>query len=291
MLLATILTADPVQIEWWKAVILGVVQGITEFLPISSSAHLVLIPWLFGWRDPGLTFDVALHIGTLVAVLTYFRNDIWAMGVGLARGLRARAPLAEPDGRLAILIAVGSIPGVLAGLIFNGPIDDFFHRPTAVRTALAIMAAMLILMGLLLLVAERLGRKVRELPDLRFGDAGTIGVVQALALIPGVSRSGSTLTAGLFLHLRRDVAARFSFLLSLPITGGAALKKTYDVVKEGGLASSDRLPFAIGILTAGLVGYSCIALLLRYLQRATTMAFTIYRVAFGLLILFLLVIR
>ena len=291
MLLATILTADPVQIEWWKAVILGVVQGITEFLPISSSAHLVLIPWLFGWRDPGLTFDVALHIGTLVAVLTYFRNDIVAMVAGLARGLRARAPLAEPDGRLAILIAVGSIPGVLAGLIFNGPIDDFFHRPTAVRTALAIMAAMLILMGLLLFVAERFGQRRRELPDLRFGDAGIIGITQALALIPGVSRSGSTLTAGLFLNLRRDVAARFSFLLSLPITGGAAAKKIYDVAKEGGLASSDRLPFAIGILTAGIVGYSCIAFLLRYLQRATTLAFTIYRVAFGALILFLLVIR
>ena len=291
MFFATLLTADPVQIEWWKAVILGVVQGITEFLPISSSAHLVLIPWLFNWRDPGLTFDVALHIGTLVAVLTYFRNDVVAMLAGLLRGVTSGKPLADPDGRLAILIALGSIPGVLAGLIFNDPIDEFFHRPTAVRTALAIMATMLILLGLLLLVAERVGRKERKLPDLGFGDAGTIGVVQALALIPGVSRSGSTLTAGLFLNLRRDVAARFSFLLSLPITGGAALKKIYDVLKDGGLASGDRLPFAIGILTAGIVGYSCIAFLLRYLQRATTLAFTVYRVAFGLLILFLLVIR
>lgn len=286
-----LLTADPVLIEWWKAVILGVVQGITEFLPISSSAHLVLIPWLFGWRDPGLTFDVALHIGTLTAVLAYFRRDIVAMITALWRGLVARRPLGEPDGRLAILIALGSIPGFLVGLLFDRPIDEFFHRPDAVRTALAIMAAMLIAMGLLLYAAERYGQRVRDLPTLGFGDAAIIGGAQALALIPGVSRSGSTLTAGLFLNLRRDVAARFSFLLSLPITAGAALKKTLDVVQAGGLAAGDRLPFALGIATAGIVGYSCIAFLLRYLQRASTMAFTVYRVAFGILILILLIVR
>jgi undecaprenyl-diphosphatase len=286
-----LLTAEPVLIEWWKAVILGAVQGITEFLPISSSAHLVLIPWLFNWRNPGLTFDVALHIGTLTAVLTYFRRDIGAMLAALWRGLRARAPLAEPESRLAFLLAFGSLPGFVVGLLFDEPIDDFFHRPEAVRTALAIMATMLIVMGILLYVAERYGKRLRDIAALRFGDAAIIGVAQAFALIPGVSRSGSTLTAGLFLNLKRAEAARFSFLLSLPITGGAALKKAYDVVQDGGLAPSDRLPFALGILTAGIVGYTCIAFLLRYLQRASTMAFTIYRVAFGILILVLILVR
>ena len=286
-----LLAAEPVLIEWWKAIILGVVQGITEFLPISSSAHLVLIPWLFNWRDPGLTFDVALHIGTLTAVLAYFRRDIWSMIAALWRGLLSRAPMAEPDGRLAFMLVFGSLPGFIVGLLFDGPIDDFFHRPEAVRTALVIMSMTLIVMGILLYVAERVGRRVRDIASLHFSDAAIIGVAQACALIPGVSRSGSTLTAGLFLNLRRGDAARFSFLLSLPITAGAALKKTLDVVQEGGLAPSDRLPFALGILTAALVGYTCIAFLLRYLQRASTMAFTIYRVAFGVLILFLLLVR
>lgn len=286
-----LLTAEPVLIEWWKAAILGAVQGITEFLPISSSAHLVLIPWLFGWRNPGLTFDVALHIGTLTAVLTYFRRDVLAMITALWRGLIARNPLGEPDARLALLIAFGSIPGFIVGLLFDRPIDDFFHRPEAVRTALAIMATMLIFMGILLYMAERYGQRLRDLASMRFGDAAVIGIAQALALIPGVSRSGSTLTAGLFLNLQRGEAARFSFLLSLPITAGAAAKKALDVVRDGGLAPSDRLPFAVGILTAGIVGYTCIAFLLRYLQRASTMAFTVYRVAFGILILALLVIR
>lgn len=286
-----LLAAEPVLIEWWKALILGAVQGITEFLPISSSAHLALIPWLFDWRDPGLTFDVALHIGTLAAVLAYFRRDIGAMIAALWRGLSSRNPLAEPDGRLAFLLAFGTLPGFVVGLIFDQPIDDFFHRPEAVRTALAIMATALIAMGILLYVAERRGKRLRDIAALRFGDAAVIGAAQAFALIPGVSRSGSTLTAGLFLNLRRDEAARFSFLLSLPITAGAALKKGLDVVQAGGLAAGDRLPFAIGIVTAGIVGYSCIAFLLRYLQRASTMVFTIYRVAFGLLILILLVVR
>jgi undecaprenyl-diphosphatase len=213
------------------------------------------------------------------------------MFAAVGRGVRSRAPLAEPNSRLAFLLAFGSLPGFVVGLLFGGPIDDFFHRPEAIRTALAIMATMLIVMGILLYIAERRGKRLRDIAALRFGDAAIIGIAQALALIPGVSRSGSTLTAGLFLNLRREEAARFSFLLSLPITSGAALKEAYDVVQAGGLAAPDRLPFALGILTAGIVGYSCIAFLLRYLQRASTMAFTIYRIAFGLLILLLLLVR
>lgn len=279
------------RIELFQAVVLGIVQGLTEFLPISSSAHLVLIPWLFGWRNPGLTFDVALHIGTLSAVLLYFRRDLLGIASALVRGALARAPLAEPDARLGLLIVAGSIPAAIAGLLADRPIDDFFHRPDAQEQALAIIAAMLIALGLLLALAERSAKHLRPLKDIGPRDAIVIGLAQMTALIPGVSRSGSTLTAGLFLNLRREDAARFSFLLSLPVTAGAALKKTADVVVAGSLAPADRLPFVVGILTSGLVGFACIAFLLRYLQRASTLVFTAYRLAFGILILILLAVR
>jgi undecaprenyl-diphosphatase len=276
---------DPV-----RAVVLGIVQGLTEFLPISSSAHLVLFPWLFGWRDPGLTFDVALHVGTLAAVLLYFRRDLWRMATALVRGMLTRAPLAEPDARLGLFIVAGSVPAAVAGFLGNDPIDAFFHRPDAQEPALAIIAFALIALGLLMALAERSARHLRPLKDVRLRDALIIGAAQMTALVPGVSRSGSTLTAGLFLNLQRESAARFSFLLSVPITAAAVLKETADMARTG-LPPDDRLPFILGILTAGIVGYACIAFLLRFLQRAGTLVFTAYRVALGLLILFLLVVR
>ncbi len=284
------LPAQEAGVDLLQAIVLGAVQGLTEFLPISSSAHLVLFPWLLGWRNPGLTFDVALHIGTIVAVLLYFRRDLLGIAAALWRGLAARAPLAEPDARLGLLIVAGSLPAAVIGFLVDRPVDDFFHRPEAQGLALAIIAAMLIGVGLLMALAERIAGHRRPLKDLRLRDALIVGLAQAAALVPGVSRSGSTLTAGLFLNFRREDAARFSFLLSLPVTGGAALKKTLDVVAEG-LAPADRLPFIAGILTSGLVGYVCIAFLLRYLQRASTLVFTLYRVGLGLLILLLLAVR
>lgn len=278
------------EIDPFRAVVLGAVQGLTEFLPISSSAHLVLFPWLFGWRDPGLAFDVALHVGTLAAVLLYFRRDLWRMATALVRGMLARAPLAEPDARLGLFIVAGSVPAAVAGLLGNDPIDTFFHRPDAQKPALAIIAFALIALGLLMALAERSAKHLRPLEDVRLRDALIIGAAQMTALVPGVSRSGSTLTAGLFLNLRRETAARFSFLLSVPITAAAVLKETADMAQTG-LPPDDRLPFVLGILTAGVVGYACIAFLLRFLQRAGTLVFTAYRVALGLLILFLLVVR
>ena len=282
--------AQETGIDLLQAIVLGIVQGLTEFLPISSSAHLVLFPWLFGWRDPGLAFDVALHIGTIAAVLLYFRRDLLGIVAALWRGIAARAPLAEPDARLGFLIVAGSLPAAIIGFLAEEPIDAFFHRPEAQGLALAIIAAMLIGVGLLMALAERAARHRREIKDLRPRDALLIGLAQAAALVPGVSRSGSTLTAGLFLNFRRADAARFSFLLSLPITGGAALKQTADLVTAG-VAPADRLPFVAGILASGLVGYACIAFLLRYLQRASTLVFTLYRVGLGLLILLLLAVR
>jgi undecaprenyl-diphosphatase len=281
----------PADIGLVQAIVLGAVQGLTEFLPISSSAHLVLVPWLLGWSDPGLTFDVALHLGTLAAILAYFWRDIGRMVVALARGLAIRKPLAEPDARLGLLIAAGSIPGAVAGYLGDKPIEAYFHRAEAERSALAVIALVLILMGLLLGLAELVARHRRELEDLRLRDAVVIGTAQMLALIPGVSRSGSTLTAGLFLELRRETAARFSFLLALPITFGAALKQALDLWQGGGIGTGDRAAFAVGVLVAGLVGFACIAFLLRYLRHNSTLVFTIYRVALGLLVLVLLLLR
>ena len=281
----------PADIGLVQAIVLGAVQGLTEFLPISSSAHLVLVPWLFGWSDPGLTFDVALHLGTLAAVLAYFWRDIVRIALALARGLAIRKPLAEPDARLGLLIAAGSIPGAVAGYLGDKPIEAYFHRAEAGRSALAVIAVVLILMGLLLGLAELVARHRRGLEELRLRDALVIGTAQMLALIPGVSRSGSTLTAGLFLELRRETAARFSFLLALPITFGAALKQALDLWQGGGIGAGDRAAFAVGVLVAGVVGFACIAFLLRYLQRASTLVFTIYRVALGLLVLVLLLVR
>lgn len=280
-----------VTLEWWKAAILGAVQGLAELLPISSSAHLILVPWLFGWDNPGLTFDVALHIGTLAAVLIYFRRDIIHMIAAFFRGIVAGRPLAEPDARLGLMIVAASMPGAIIGAALDSRIEGFFHVENPTKPSLAIIAFALMGMGILLAVAERAAGHRRDMGQVRFRDALIIGAAQAVALIPGVSRSGSTITTGLFLGLRRETAARFSFLLSLPITGGAALKKSYDLLKEGGLAADERLPFIIGILTAGLVGYACIAWLLRYLQRATTTIFTVYRILLGVIILILIAIR
>jgi undecaprenyl-diphosphatase len=283
--------AEVVVIEWWKAVILGAVQGVAELLPISSSAHLVLIPWLFGWPNPGLVFDVALHLGTLAAVLIYFRGDLWGMLTALLGGIARGKPLAERDARLGLMVVAASVPGAVLGALFNSRIDAFFHGQAANRTALTVIAIALIVMGILLAIAERAARHVRDLNAVTLRDALIIGGAQALALIPGVSRSGSTLTTGLFLGLRRETAARFSFLLSVPITAGAALKEMVDLFQAGGLGPGEWVPFVIGIVTAGVVGYICIAWLLRYLQRATTTIFTVYRVALGLIILVLLFVR
>jgi len=279
------------EIELWKALVLGAVQGVAELLPISSSAHLVLVPWLFGWPNPGLTFDVALHLGTLAAVLIYFRHDLWGMLTALLRGIATRRPLAEPNSRLALYVIVASLPGAFFGALLDSRIEERFHVENASSGALLAIAAALIVMGLLLAVAERVALHRRALADLGWRDALVVGVAQAFALLPGVSRSGTMITTGLFLGMRRETAARFSFLLSAPITGGAALKKSYDLIKGGGLADDERLPFLVGILTAGLVGYACIAWLLRYLQRATTIVFTVYRVLLGVLVLVLVLVR
>jgi undecaprenyl-diphosphatase len=273
-----------------QAVILGIVQGLTEFVPISSSAHLVIIPWLFRWDDPGLSFDVALHMGTLVALLWFFWSDwVRLVRAGVASIIERKIGT-DSDRRLAWFLVIGTIPGGIAGWLGESKIEELFHQPNSPHTlgAMTSMAIIIALLGLGLFIAERIARHVRGLNQVSLRDAIVIGASQALAIFPGVSRSGSTITAGLFLGLKRETAARFSFLLSAPIILGAGLKSLLDVRAElasGAMAQSELLLFAVGLVVAAFSGYLCIKFLLRFLQKHSTDVFVYYRWLLALLII------
>jgi undecaprenyl-diphosphatase len=269
-----------------QAIILGIVQGLTEYIPISSSAHLIIVPWLLGWNDPALTslaFDVALHMGTLLAVIWFFASD-WArlIRAGVA-SLVERKIGTDADRRLAWLLLIGCIPGGIVGVLAESKIDRWFHPaggPVS-ATAIFILAAIIALLALALFAVERFARHVRELNSVSLKDALIIGLAQAFAVFPGVSRSGSTITAGLALGLKRDAAARFSFLLGAPIIAGAGLKSAWDLYQQyqagAGLARADWVLFALGFLAAAISGYLCIRWLLSYLQKNSTNLFVYYR--------------
>ncbi len=265
-----------------QAVVLGLVQGLTEFIPISSSAHLIIVPWLLGWPDPGLTFDVALHLGTLAALLAYFWGDWVSLLAGLLESLAGRGRARHQSQSLLWFILVGSVPGGIAGVLGDKYIERFFHQPSSPHqaTPMLAIAGLMAALGLALWVGERHARHRRLLADLTWKDAVLIGLAQALALLPGVSRSGSTITAGLLLGLRREAAARFSFLLATPIVAGAGLKKLLDVIRDSSSAPPG-LATAVGFLVAAASGYLCIKYLLLYLQRRTTYIFVFYRLALG----------
>jgi len=269
-----------------QAIILGLVQGLTEFIPISSSAHLIIIPWLLHWPDPGLAFDIALHIGTLAAVLAYFWQDWLTLMRAFLSSLTGRRIGDDPHRRLVWLIGIGSIPGGLAGFLADDAIEAFFHAPDAPHApgAMLTIAGLLLLLALLLWLAERFAAHQREMNQLTLLDALLIGCAQALAILPGVSRSGSTITAGLGLGLKREVAARFSFLLATPIIAGAGFKAILNLV-EATPPVDELALLAAGLITAALSGYLCIHYLLRYLQRHTTTPFILYRLVLGLLII------
>ena len=284
-----------------QAIVLGLVQGLTEFLPISSSAHLIVVPWLLGWEEPGLAFDAAIHLGTLTAVFAYFWRDLLGMVRALPRALtRPRMLLRDPDpsrrrdstdadvdARLALLIAVGTVPGLIAGIVGQRAIEVFYHpggiTPPRVIVTVAIAT---MLLGALLLVAERTAAHQRRIVHLTWHDAVAIGLAQATALIPGVSRSGATITAGLFQGLHRADAARFSFLLGIPIIAAAAGKGLLDTLQTGMDGSELRI-FLTGIVVSGLAGFLAIWGLLRYLERAGTGIFVLYRFGLGVLLLLL----
>ena len=262
-----------------EAIVLGVVQGLAEFLPISSSGHLILVPWLLRWPPHGLTFDLALHLGTSVALLGYFWRDWLGLGTAVVRGVGDVKVRASHEWKLAWLILLGCIPAGIIGVLFEDAIESRFREPP-------LIALMLIAFGLILLVADLVGKRERPLEKVSLVDTLTIGGAQVLALMPGVSRSGITMTAGLFRGLDRGSAARFSFLLSAPITVAAALYKLRVLVKEP-LTGSEAVVFLVGIVTAAIVGALAIGFLLRFLQRQPVNIFVWYRVAFGLLVLVL----
>ncbi len=273
----------------YQAIVLAVVQGLTEFLPISSTAHLWLVPWLLGWKDPGLTFDVALHAGTLLAVLAYFWRywvEMAAMAVGLGGGApdtrsashSARADLRQ-NPRLFWYLVIATIPAALAGWRFEHAAEEQLRSPVIVGVAL-------IVIGLFMGAGDWLGKRERDLGHVGFLDSFLVGVAQALAVVPGVSRSGVTMTAGLFRRMKRETAARFSFLLSTPVIAGAALKKGLEI-RHAGLPHDMHLPFLCGALVSALVGYLVIAVLIRYLERRTFKLFVVYRIVLGVIVLVL----
>lgn len=260
----------------FQAIVLGLVQGLAEFLPISSSAHLALTPWLFGWDAPGLAFDVALHIGTIVAVLWYFRAE-WVALVHAALDIARTRRVETVEQRRVVLLIVATLPAVVGGLLLEDYAETVFRAPI-------ITAIMLIVMGVLLWAVDRFLPQRRALETLRWPDALLIGLAQVVALVPGVSRSGSTITMGRALRLDRQAAAVFSFLMSLPITLGAAIVKVPDAVAETGVT----MPLVAGIVASAASGWLAISVLLRYVATNNYTLFAVYRVLLGGFVLWLL---
>ena len=263
----------------WHAVVLGIVQGLTEFLPISSTAHLKVVPVLLGWGDPGVAFTAVIQLGSIAAVLAYFRHDLLEVVEGVTRACR-HGQWRDPSARLGVAIALGTVPIVLAGLALKHFVPDYEHSSLRSLTSIAIVS---IVMALLLAAAEWIGSRRRRLQQVTPRDGLLVGLAQALALVPGVSRSGSTLTASLFDGWQRADAARFSFLLGIPaitLAGLVEVKDAIAVPANGGL-----IPMLVGVLTAGVVSWMAIAWLLRFLQRHSTWVFVAYRLLFGLVLL------
>jgi undecaprenyl-diphosphatase len=261
-----------------QAVILGLVQGLAEFLPISSSAHLVLTPWIFGWSDPGLAFDVALHVGTLVAVLWYFRAEWVKLTRSAFALLRTRKADTEEKQRF-LHIVIATIPAAIGGLLLEDYAESTFRSPS-------LIAVTLIVMGVVLWAADRFAPQDRPLGKMRVRDAVLIGLAQVFALVPGVSRSGSTMTAGRALKFDRQSAAMFSFLMSMPITAAAAVLKAPTL-----FTADDLTPLILGIVTSALSGWLAIAVLLRYVSRHSFGVFALYRILLGGFVLALVATR
>ncbi len=276
-----------------KAVFLGVIQGLTEFIPISSSAHLVIIPWMLQWEDPALeslAFDVALHLGTLIALLVYFAHDwVRLIRAGIASVVERKVG-EDPERRLAWFLVIGSVPGAIVGLLMERRIEEWFHpsQGSIQSSSMIAMACIIAALGGFLFLAERFADHQRNMSQLTYRDSILVGLAQALAIFPGVSRSGSTITAGLALGLERETAARFSFLLSAPIVAGAGLKSLLSISKEiqsGAIGGSDYILFPIGLVAAAVSGYFCIRFLLRFLQNHPTNVFIYYRWILAVLVL------
>ena len=267
-----------------QAIILGIVQGLTEFLPISSSGHLIIVPWALDWHffleNPGLnkTFDVALHLGTLVAVVAYYWRELGRLATGFLRSLRKRR-IETTDERLAWLLLISTIPAGIVGVVFEDIIVTRLGEPWQI-------AIMMIVFGGVMWIVDSRARRDREIGDVRWKGALGIGIAQALALAPGVSRSSVTMVAGLLLGLDRASAARYSFLMSVPVIAGAAAFSSVGVIQDG-LPAGMATPFAAGMVSAAVSGFAAIWFLLAYLRRHDFKPFAIYRfvLAAGILLL------
>jgi undecaprenyl-diphosphatase len=278
----------------YQAIVLAIVQGLAEFIPVSSSGHLIIVRRLLGWNELSpaneLTFDVALHFGTLLSLLFYFRRT-WFQIIRAALGGKVvrfsetssadvnLTPAEQREERLLLwFLAFATIPGAIAGKLLEHSAEDYF------REHIFLIAGALILVALLMGWSEKVSRQTKSLTGISLVDSLIVGCAQATALVPGVSRSGSTITAGLFRNMTREAAVRFSFLLSTPIIAGAALLKAHELRKEG-LPAEMHLPFLVGIVVSAIVGYGAIAWLIRYLQSNTLRLFVIYRIVAGIIVI------
>jgi undecaprenyl-diphosphatase len=259
----------------FQAIVLGIVQGLTEFLPISSTGHLRIVPAFLGWEDPGAAFTAVTQLGTMAAVLLYFREDLWRIATTWVRSLREPELRPSLDARMGWYIGLGTIPIAIFGFAFKDQIEEGAR-------SLYLIGSTLIVLGLLLLLAEKVATHDRPLERINRRDAIVIGFAQACALVPGVSRSGATLTAGMFLGFDRTSAARYSFLLSVPAVVLSGLFELRKIGEEGG---AGFVPTAIGTLLAFIVGYATIAFLLRWLVSHSTAIFVVYRVVLGALVI------
>jgi undecaprenyl-diphosphatase len=259
-------------VDLWQAIVMGVVQGLGEFLPISSSAHLVILPWLEKFPTPGLTFDVALHFGTLIALLAYFFRDWVQLTGAFFTSLKKKPRHYSPPERMVWFIILGSIPAAVVGLTIEEYAETVLRNPLIVAFNMAFF-------GILLYIADRLGRKTKKSDEINLLDAILVGLAQALALVPGTSRSGVTITAGLFRGMDRTTAARFSFLLSMPAVAGAAILKANDF-----FSGVFNWISVVGIMVSGVVGYLAIKYMLYFLRNYSFLVYVLYRMAFAALV-------
>ena len=263
----------------FQALVLGILQGLSEFLPISSSAHLALAPWILRWPDPGLAFDVALHFGTLVAVLWYFRSE-WAALLVAAKDIVVRRRVETERERRVLYLIIATVPGAIAGLALEKQAESSFRDPRLIASAL-------IVMGVLLWAVDRFAARDRTLASMRWIDALIVGLAQMFAIIPGVSRSGATITGGRALRLTREDAAVFSFLMSMPIIAAAAVLKLPQAIREQGLSA----PMIVGVLASAISGWLAILVLLRLVIRHSYGVFALYRILLGAAVLLAVVVR
>ena len=267
-----------------QALIMGLVQGLTEFLPVSSSGHLVLVPWLFGWTDPfinSVAFTVILHMGTLVALLAFFWRDwVTLIPAGLA-AIRDRSLKGDPDRKMAFLLVVATIPAVLVGPIFESKLEDLVREPARIALMLCVGAAILWL-------ADRWGSRQRDETSLTFRESLGIGVAQVVALVPGISRSGVSISAGLFLGLNREAAARFSFLMATPVIGGAGIWEARKFLTNEAGPSPEMNVIVIGFVAALISGFLAVRFMLEFLKRQPLTGFVVYRVVAAILVFIVL---